>query len=62
MDDLIDAARELVIRTQWADVGALQRRLRVSYGRAHQLLDQLEAEGVVGPRRGSLARDVLRKS
>ncbi|MGW8846593.1 DNA translocase FtsK [Streptomyces xiamenensis] len=62
MDDLIDEARALVIRTQWADVGALQRRLRVGYGRAHQLLDELEAEGVVGPSQGSLPRDVLRTS
>jgi len=36
----------------------LQRRLSVGYARAARLLDNLEAEGVIGPARGSKARKI----
>lgn len=58
--ELYRQAEDLVVGTQWATPGALQRRLRVSYARACQLLDQLQSNGVVGPRNGSAPRDVLR--
>lgn len=58
---LVAEARELVIATQFGSVGMLQRRMRLGYARACQVMDALEAEGVVGPSQGSLPRDVLVK-
>jgi S-DNA-T family DNA segregation ATPase FtsK/SpoIIIE len=37
----------------------LQRRLRIGYGRAARVIDQLHAAGVLGPPDGSKPRDVL---
>jgi S-DNA-T family DNA segregation ATPase FtsK/SpoIIIE len=37
----------------------LQRRLKVGYGRAARIIDQLHSAGVLGPPDGSKPRDVL---
>ncbi|MFZ2586296.1 MAG: DNA translocase FtsK, partial [Enterococcus aquimarinus] len=58
-DELYDQARELVIEMQTASVSLLQRRFRVGYNRAARLVDQLEANGIVGPSEGSKPRKVL---
>ena len=42
-----------------ASASLLQRRLQIGYSRAARILDQLEAEGVVGRAEGSKPRDVL---
>jgi S-DNA-T family DNA segregation ATPase FtsK/SpoIIIE len=44
---------------QHASVSLLQRRLKVGYARAARLMDQLEADGVVGAADGSKQRPVL---
>lgn len=44
-----------------ASASLLQRRLSIGYSRAARLLDQLEAEGIVGRAEGSKPRDVLIK-
>lgn len=59
MSDLLRQAADLVTTTGFADPGNLQRRLRIGYARAQQLLDQLEQQGVVGPSQGSIPRDVF---
>ena len=58
-DELYDQARELVIEMQTASVSLLQRRFRVGYNRAARLVDQLEANDIVGPSEGSKPRKVL---
>ena len=35
------------------------RKLKLGYNRAGRIVDQLEATGIIGPHRGSKARDVL---
>lgn len=58
-DEYYDKAKELVMSAGEASASMLQRRLGVGYNRAANLLEALETEGIVGPRRGSKPRDVL---
>jgi S-DNA-T family DNA segregation ATPase FtsK/SpoIIIE len=43
-----------------ASASYLQRRLKIGYNRAARLVEEMERMGVVGPSKGSKARDVLR--
>ncbi len=58
-DELYDQAKELVIDMQTASVSLLQRRFRIGYNRAARLVDELEANHVVGASEGSKPRKVL---
>ena len=44
---------------QQGSASLIQRKLKLGYNRAGRIIDQLEALGVVGPSRGSKAREVL---
>ena len=37
----------------------MRKKLKIGYNRAGRIIDQLEAEGIVGPFDGSKARQVL---
>jgi DNA segregation ATPase FtsK/SpoIIIE, S-DNA-T family len=58
-DRLFREAAEVVIQHQQGSTSLLQRRLKVGYGRAARIIDQLHAAGVLGPPDGSKPRDVL---
>lgn len=58
-DELFDEAARIIIQHQQGSTSLLQRRLNLGYNRAGRLIDQMEAMGIVGPNKGSKARDVL---
>ena len=56
---LIEQCIEIIRSEQKASVSLLQRRLRLGYGRAARIMDELENRGVVGPSKGAEPRDIL---
>lgn len=58
-DELFAQAARLIVVNDAGSTSLLQRRLRIGYGRAARIIDQLHHAGIVGPSRGSRPRDVL---
>lgn len=58
-DDMWRDAVQVVIDNRKASTSLLQRRLRIGYGRASRLIDEMEEQGIVGSADGSKPRDVL---
>ncbi len=55
-----DAVR-VVCEMGKASTSILQRRLRLGYGRAARILDQMQREGIIGPPDGSRPREIFRR-
>ena len=58
-DEKLEEAIRIVVEAGQASTSALQRRLKLGYGRAARLIDIMEEMGVVGPSEGSNPRQVL---
>jgi S-DNA-T family DNA segregation ATPase FtsK/SpoIIIE len=58
-DPLFREAAETCIQHQLGSTSLLQRKLRVGYGRAARIIDQLHEAGILGPPDGSKPREVL---
>lgn len=58
-DALFEDAARVIIAAQSGSASLLQRKLKIGYNRAGRIIDQLEANGIVGSFEGSKARDVL---
>ena len=58
-DELFRAAAEICIQHDQGSTSLLQRRLKIGYGRAARIVDQLHEAGVLGPPDGSKPRAVL---
>jgi S-DNA-T family DNA segregation ATPase FtsK/SpoIIIE len=61
LDPLFEEAAKVVVMHQQGSVSLLQRKLKVGYGRAGRLIDQLFTAEIVGKYQGSAARQVLIK-
>lgn len=61
-DPLYTEVVQLICQYDKASASLLQRRFSIGYSRAARILDQLEADGVVGAAEGSKPRDVLIKN
>ena len=57
-DALFREAAEVCIQNQGGSTSLLQRKLRIGYGRAARIIDQLHEAGILGPPDGSKPRDV----
>ena len=58
-DPLFREAAETCISNQLGSTSLLQRKLRIGYGRAARIIDQLYEAGILGPPDGSRPREVL---
>ncbi len=58
-EELIEQCIEVIRSEQKASVSLLQRRLKIGYGRAARIMDELENRGIVGPSKGAEPRDIL---
>lgn len=58
-DDMWKDAVRVVIESGKASTSLLQRRLRIGYGRASRIIDEMEERGVIGPADGARPREVL---
>jgi S-DNA-T family DNA segregation ATPase FtsK/SpoIIIE len=52
-------AAEVCVQQNQGSTSLLQRRLKIGYGRAARVVDQLHDAGILGPPDGSKAREVL---
>ena len=57
-DALLERAKALALEHRHISTSMLQRRLRIGYPRAARVMDELEAQGIVGPAEGSGSREV----
>jgi len=58
-DDRFWEAAEACVQQNQGSTSLLQRRLKIGYGRAARVVDQLHEAGILGPPDGSKAREVL---
>ena len=58
-EDYFRAAIKTVVEHRTASASMLQRRLKIGYNRAANLIEEMEAKGIVGPAEGSKRRKVL---
>lgn len=61
-DELFEDALRICVDMKRASTSVLQRRLRIGYGRAAAVLDQMEREGLIGKADGARPRPVLQKA
>jgi len=62
MDPLYDEAVAFVLDSRKASISSVQRRLKVGYNRAANLIEEMERTGIVSSQQGNGSREVLAPS
>ena len=62
VDELFDEAVAFVIEVGKASTSLIQRRFRIGYNRAANIIDEMEIRGIIGPAEGSKPRQVFATS
>jgi len=60
-DSMFEDAARVIVNSQQGSTSLLQRKMKIGYNRAGRLIDQMEIANIVGPFKGSQAREVLVK-
>ncbi|AUF83698.1 DNA translocase FtsK [Mesoplasma syrphidae] len=58
-DDMFEEVKAFVIEQRKASTSLIQRKFNLGYNRAANIIDDLEANGIIGPQNGSKPREVL---
>lgn len=58
-DPLFEEAARFIVTQHTASTSVLQRRFSIGYNKASKIMDQMEANGIVGPAQGPKPRKVL---
>jgi S-DNA-T family DNA segregation ATPase FtsK/SpoIIIE len=61
-DEMFDLAVDVVARFRIASISFVQRKLKIGYNRAARIVEQMEAEGIIGPQEGTKPRDIYVRS
>lgn len=59
LDELFDQAVDIVARNRIASISFVQRKLKIGYNRSARILEQMEADGIVGPQEGTKPREIF---
>ena len=59
LDGLFEDAAYIIVNQQQGSASLIQRKLKIGYNRAGRIIDQMETTGLIGPHKGSKARDVI---
>ncbi len=58
-DELFNAAIDIVATHRIASISFVQRKLKIGYNRAARLIEQMQAEGMIGPQEGTKPREIF---
>ena len=58
-EELLEEAIKIILRYQTASTSMIQRRLKIGYNRAANIMEELESRGIVGSGEGGRKREIL---
>jgi len=58
-DDIVQKAIDIILNERKASTSYLQRRLKIGYNRAAEIIDIIEDRGIIGPQIGSARREIF---
>ena len=59
LDELYEEAKEIILSEQKTSISYLQRRLKIGYNKAANIIEQMEKMGILSPVNAKGQRDIL---